>query len=299
MTTARLIRMPTPSKPTRKAKRFLRWLRQNAVFRVAVIAVIVLSSLSIGAHTFPLDTPWVVKALAILDFAITVFFVVELAVRIAAERRWYHFFTRRGANTKTGASGRGWNWFDFLIVAASLAPTGAGNEVLLGRLLRLFRVMRLVSFVPELRLLINALLAVLPRMGYVALMMFIIFYMYATLGSFLFAGINDALWGHVGRALLSLFRIATFEDWTDIMYETMAIYPLSWVYYLSFIFISAFVFLNMMIGVVVEGLQEAHNAEAQANAQLNTTDTNAIERRLARIEAMLVAREKPSDDQRR
>jgi voltage-gated sodium channel len=42
------------------------------------------------------------------------------------------------------------------------------------------------------------------------------------------------------------------------MYETMAVYSLSWIYYLTFIFFSAFVFLNMMIGIVVEVLDEEH-----------------------------------------
>ena len=43
----------------------------------------------------------------------------------------------------------------------------------------------------------------------------------------------------------------TFEDWTDVMYETMTVYPLSWAYYLTFIFFTAFAFLNMVIGIVV------------------------------------------------
>jgi len=58
--------------------------------------------------------------------------------------------------------------------------------------------------------------------------------------------------------MLTLFRVMTFEDWTDVMYETMTIYPISWVYYLSFIFFTAFAFLNMVIGVVVNVLNEEH-----------------------------------------
>ncbi len=95
-------------------------------------------------------------------------------------------------------------------------------------------------------------------MGYVALLMFIIFYLYAVIGNLLFADINPTLWGDLGISLLTLFRVATFEDWTDVMYETMAVYSLSWIYYLTFIFFSAFVFLNMMIGIVVEVLDEEH-----------------------------------------
>jgi voltage-gated sodium channel len=132
--------------------------------------------------------------------------------------------------------------------------------VLLGRLLRVFRVLRLVSVIPELRFLIDSLFKAMPRMGYIALLMFIIFYIYATIGSMLFGAIDETLWSDVAVSMLTLFRVVTFEDWTDIMYATMAVYPLSWIYYLTFIFLTAFVFLNMMIGSILEVMGEEKNA---------------------------------------
>ena len=110
--------------------------------------------------------------------------------------------------------------------------------------------------VPELRMLINALLKAIPRMGYIALLMFVIFYIYGAIGSMFFANVNDFLWGDVSIAMLTLFRISTFESWTSIMYETMEVYPLSWLYYLSFIFLTTFVFLNMMVGAVLDVMGE-------------------------------------------
>ena len=59
------------------------------------------------------------------------------------------------------------------------------------------------------------------------------------------------------------------------MYETMAVYPLSWSYYLTFIFFTAFAFLNMVIGIVVNVLEDEHakeraeQAEEDGNATLN------------------------------
>jgi voltage-gated sodium channel len=87
---------------------------------------------------------------------------------------------------------------------------------------------------------------------YTSLLMFIIFYIYGAIGSMLFSAIDESLWGDVAISMLTLFRVATFEDWTDIMYATMAVHPLSWIYYLTFIFLTAFVFLNMMIGSILE-----------------------------------------------
>ena len=239
-------------------KQRLSAVRDNKIFQFFVISIILLSSLSIGLRTYDLPNA-VHLTLSWVDYGVTLFFLIEISIRILAEDKPWHFFLRR--------KGWGWNWFDFIIVCLSLIHLEGTDFILLGRLLRLFRVMRLISFIPQLRLLVSALLMALPRMGYVALMMFVIFYMYATLGSLLFEHINPELWGDVGIAMLTLFRVATFEDWTDVMYETMAHYPVSWIYYVSFIFLSAFVFLNMMIGIIINVLEEQHNKADSAQEQ--------------------------------
>lgn len=220
-------------------------IRDNKLFEIFVITIILFSSLMIGIRTYQLH-PIAESVLTFLDYAVTLFFLVEILIRMAAEPRLRDFFKK------------GWNVFDFVIVVVSLIPLDDSEYALIARMLRLFRVMRLISFIPELRVLVSALITALPRMGYVALLMFIIFYLYAVIGNLLFSQINPQLWGDLGIALLTLFRVATFEDWTDVMYETMAVYSLSWMYYISFIFFSAFVFLNMMIGIVVDVLDEEH-----------------------------------------
>ncbi len=236
----------------------LRALRHNALFEWFTVAVIILSALTIGVKSY--DMPgWANHALRALDWLVTLYFVIEITVRFFADGG--RAFWRKG-----------WNIFDFIIVAASLIPVDESEYALLARLLRLFRVMRLVYFVPQLRMMVEALLVAIPRMGYVALMMFIIFYIYGAAGNLFFAKINEVLWGDVGVSMLTLFRVSTFEDWTDVMYETMAVYPFSWIFYLSFIFLTAFVFLNMMIGVVINVMQEAHEKmEADKNGAADKT----------------------------
>ena len=256
-------------------------IRENKLFETFVIFVIVFSALVIGAKTYPVGTR-TFEALKVLDVAITLFFLVEILIRMAAERGLKAFFSK------------GWNVFDFLIVTASLIPVDESEMALLGRLLRIFRVLRLVSLIPELRVLLNAFMRSLPRLGYVALLMFIIFYIYAAVGSIFFNAVNPELWGNISVAMLTLFRVATFEDWTDVMYETMGEYPISWLYYLTFIFIVAFVFLNMMIGIVLETLQREHEELARSEGEGKAGEvhwirehTEAMERRLGRIEEML------------
>ncbi|NQZ23136.1 MAG: ion transporter [Colwellia sp.] len=265
-----------------RTQRQLKKIDSSPIFQWSIIAVIIFSALLIGAKTHDLPIQ-IVKILAFLDSAITVFFVIELTIRFMA-------FPNKKDFLKNG-----WNVFDTLIVIGSLIPTG-GSGVLLARLLRVFRVLRLVSMVPELRLLINALIKAIPRMGYIALLMFVIFYIYAAVGSMVFHQINEVLWGDVSISMLTLFRIATFEDWTDVMYETMAIHPLSWIYYLSFIFLTAFIFLNMMVGTVLEVMSEEHeNFRAEQHGETgeggepaSRAQIDRLEIELAEIKALLL-----------
>ncbi|MCP3867664.1 MAG: ion transporter [Gammaproteobacteria bacterium] len=257
-------------------------LRNNKAFELFVIAVIIFSALIIGAKTYDVS-PGLLRLFEILDLAVTIFFLVEILIRMLAERSLKQFFSK------------GWNIFDFIIVTASLIPVDESEMALLGRLLRIFRVLRLISVIPELRVMLNAFLKSLPRMGYVSLLMFIIFYIYAAIGSMFFHTINPVLWENISISMLTLFRVATFEDWTDVMYETMAVHPLSWIYYLSFIFMVAFIFLNMMIGIVLEVLQKEHEEFDRAHGEGEAGEvhwirmhTEEMEKRMERMEAMLV-----------
>ncbi|MGL6315021.1 ion transporter [Vibrio sp. WXL103] len=236
-------------------------INNNKYFQAFTVMVIILAALTIGAKTFELPHE-VITTLYWLDQAILLFFLVEIIIKFVSYPSKVDFFKN------------GWNLFDLLIVIGSLIPAG-GQGVLIARLLRVFRVLRLVSAVPQLKLLINALFKAIPKMGYIGVLMFIIFYIYAVVGSLIFSKINSVLWGDVSISMLTLFRIATFEDWTDVMYETMSVYPMSWLFYLTFIFLTAFVFLNMMIGVVIETMTAEHalaEEEKQQEMPLISTD---------------------------
>lgn len=222
-------------------------LKNNKAFELLVVAVIIISALEIGAKTFELPAT-ALSLTDVLDVFITLFFLFEISIRFITDDDKKNFFKN------------GWNIFDTLVVVISLIPINDSEMALLARLIRVFRVLRMVSVVPELRVLINSLVKALPQLGYVVLLMFIIFYIYAAVGSFIFKDINPTLWGDIAISMLTLFRIMTFEDWTDIQYETMDVYPMSWIFYLSFIFFTAFAFLNMVIGIVVNVMEEEHAA---------------------------------------
>jgi voltage-gated sodium channel len=225
-------------------------IRNNKLFESFIIVVIMASALIVGIKTYEVPT-WALTAVYWLDIFITLIFIIELSIRFVAEERKRDFFKS------------GWNMFDLFIVTVSLIPIDNTDMALVARLVRVFRVLRMVSIIPELRTLLNSLLIALPRLGYVMALMFIIFYIYAAAGSLMFNEINPFLWGDIAVSMLTLFRVMTFEDWTDVMYEVMAVYGWAWTFFVSFIFLTAFAFLNMVIGIVVNVLEEEHKRERQ------------------------------------
>ncbi|WP_329601888.1 ion transporter [Sansalvadorimonas verongulae] len=249
-------------------------IRSNPTFEVVVMAVIVSSALVIGMKTFPFSTKYV-TILTGVDYFISFFFLTELFVRFMAEDSLKNYVKSA------------WNIFDTIVIVISIIPIDNSELVLIGRVLRIFRVLRMITVVPELRVLLTSLVKVMPKIGYVSAFMFIIFYIYAAIGSTFFQEINSKLWGDISISLLTLFRVMTFEDWTDVMYQTMEVYPLSWTYYLSFIFLTAFAFLNMIIGVVVNELEHASDDDKNKETAERDELLHQVLARLDKIEGRL------------
>ncbi len=172
-------------------------------------------------------------------------FIVEAIIKLAAVAPNFDRYFRDG-----------WNLFDFTIIVVSLIPA-TGQLATLARLARLLRVLRLISTLPELRLIVATLVRSIPSMAHVLMLMSIIFYVYGVAGFHLFHTIDPEHWRTLGISLLSLFRIVTLEDWTDIMYAAMAAKPWAWIYFVSFVVLGTFVVINLFIAVVINNLDEA------------------------------------------
>ncbi len=250
-------------------------VRSNKIFETFVISIIIFSALVVGVKTYDIPSK-VEKVVGILDWLITAIFLVEITVRFLGEKDKRHFFRNP------------WNVFDTLIVLVSIIPIDNSEMAVIGRLVRIFRVLRMVSIIPELRVLLNSLVKALPQLGYIMLLLFIIFYIYAAVGSTFFSEINPNLWGDIAVSMLTLFRVMTFEDWTDVMYETMAVYRFSWVYYLSFIFFTAFAFLNMVIGIVVSALEKEQLRMQAENEMQEEDDMATLKQDIAELKSMMM-----------
>ena len=244
-------------------------------FQHGITGVIILNAAVIGLDTSPALTERYGTLFAWLNTIFLWIFVAEAALKIAA------VYPRIGRYF-----GDGWNVFDFTIVAVSLIPA-TGELATLARLARLLRVLRLVSSFPELRLIVATLVRSIPSMGHVLILLSIIFYMYGVAGYHLFHQADPTHWRSLGIALLSLFRIVTLEDWTDIMYAAMAHYDWAWIYFVSFVVMGTFVVVNLFIAVVLNNLDEAKTERLK---ELQTPPTrDEILRELKSTQAALQA----------
>jgi len=251
---------------------------ESRAFRVGIIALIILNGIVIGAATSDSVVDHAGEWLRRLDDIILWIFVAEVILKLTAV--WPHpsrYFRDP------------WNDFDFAVVALSLIPA-SGQFATVARLLRLLRVMRLISAIPELRLIVSTLLRSLPSMGHVVLLMSIVFYIYGVAGYHIFHDHDPQHWGTLGLALLTLFRIVTLEDWTDVMYIAMELHPLAWIYFVSFVVVGTFVIINLFIAVVLNNLEASKRKQRQshpASPEELLAELRELKESAARIEERL------------
>jgi voltage-gated sodium channel len=213
--------------------------------------------------------------LYVLDYIVTIYFVIELAIKMTAEDKFLNFFKS------------GWNIFDFVIVAVTLIPLSNSSFAAIARLLRVFRILRLFTARPELKSIIDMLIKAIPSIVDIVILLFIIFYIYAIMGSFLFQEMPSGLWNNFLIAMLTLFRVFTFEDWTDVMYETMEIYPWSWIYFISFIVIAAFVFFNLFVAVIIGEMQKMQDEKMKDEIHEDSKKLDILMEEVRELKKML------------
>ena len=219
--------------------KFLYNLKESRIFQFVVISIIILNAITIGVNTYELSD-FTRLAINYLDYSITIFFVIEIIIRFVGEPKKLQFFKS------------GWNVFDTIIVLISLIPIPNNSSFLLLRLLRVFRVLRIISVVPELKKIIEALLTSVKRVFYVGLLLFIILYIYATIGSILFSTDIPERWSDVGVAMITLFQVLTLSSWEQVMLPLQDDYWWAWIYFFSFIIICGITMLNLLIAILVD-----------------------------------------------
>ncbi len=280
-------------------------------FQRFITAVILFAGVLVGAETYPAFHEKYLGPLHLLDQLVLAIFTAEIVIKVIAEggKPWRFFKDA-------------WNCFDFVVVAASFVPFGGGQALVVLRLVRLLRVLRLVRALPKLQLLVSALLKSIPSMGYVSVLLFLLFYVYGVAAVFLF-GKNDPIhFENLQLSLLTLFRVVTLEGWTELMYiqmygcaghgydgkEALCMHSeaqpiLGALFFVSFVLVGTMIILNLFIGVIMNGMTEAQeDAEKErADAARKALGEAAppLDEELATISEQLAVLQKALQDAQR
>lgn len=270
-----------------KFAKMMKSIADSNAFQAFITAVIFLAGILVGFQTYPLDEE-LAEIVSLLDEMVLGIFLFEVVIKIFAEGKtpWIYFKDA-------------WNIFDFLVVSFSFFnPGGGGRATRVLRMIRLLRVLKLVRALPKLRIIVVGLFKSFSSIVYIAILLMLILYLYSVIGNSLFKENDPIHFGSLHASLLSLFRCATMDDWTDIMYVNMvgcdkyhynpahctnpqALGVISVIYFCSFIILSAMMVLNLFIGVITSSMEEAQtelSSEILLETQLKNVQSEDIMR---------------------
>eukprot|EP00924_Labyrinthula_sp_SR-Ha-C_P008749 augustus_masked-scaffold_2-processed-gene-1.9-mRNA-1 protein AED:0.18 eAED:0.18 QI:0/-1/0/1/-1/1/1/0/853 len=267
---------------------------KSAVFNNFIIIVILVAGVVVGLQTYPSLSGS--SFLHALDTGILVIFSIEVLLKTVAEGLcpWKYFIKRKSLQK--------WNIFDYIVVVGSLLP-GSGSMLTILRLLRLLRVLKLVKSLPALQIIVVALIKGVSSITYIGVILLLVFYFFSIIGMILFQENDPWHFGDLLTSLLTMFRLATMEDWTDVMYINIfgcdkygyGEFPqyckspvsqpaIAAMYFIIFIFIGALVLMTLFIGVVTTSMEEATEQQQEEQSLLRRLEEIKDEKNLSEEE---------------
>uniref|UniRef100_A0A1I8GAZ5 Voltage-dependent T-type calcium channel subunit alpha-1G n=1 Tax=Macrostomum lignano TaxID=282301 RepID=A0A1I8GAZ5_9PLAT len=248
-----------------------------------VIATIIGLNVITMAMEFYLMPKELDYALKTANYIFTSVFIIEAVCKVVALGAKRYFKDR-------------WNQLDVLIVVLSVsgivleemeAKIIPINPTIIRvmRVLRIARVLKLLKMAKGIRALLDTVIQALPQVGNLGLLFFLLFFIFAALGVELFGrlecsldnpcvGLNrHAHFENFGMAFLTLFRIATGDNWNGIMKDTLrkkcdasdqcvknccVSHVIAPIYFVVFVLMAQFVLVNVVVAVLMKHLEESH-----------------------------------------
>ena len=221
---------------------------ENNYFVTFITSVIIINAITLGLETSKnIKTEYGVYLSFIDTIALTIF-TIELLAKITVYK--LRFFRDS------------WNIFDFIIVVVSLIPASGPFSVL--RAFRIFRTLRLLSIVPSMKRIIQAIFISIPGILSVGTIIILIFYISSVLTTTFFGEKFYEWFGTIGDSMYTLFQIMTLESWSmGIVRPVMKEFPLAWLFFVPFILVTTFAILNLFIGIIVDAMQQISKDDHQ------------------------------------
>lgn len=282
----------------------VRTLVDSTVFQNIILCVIIFNSVLMGLQTSPAIEAAIGPVLVVLDWICLGIFIVEIVLKFIGYG--FRFFTS------------GWNIFDLIIVVLSLISGLAFLKVL--RVFRVFRVfrslkalkslkamrsLRMVSGLRNLRIIVEAIGKSIPGIFWSAILLLLVYYMFALIGTTVFGPSFPDWFGDMGRSMYTLFQVMTLESWSmGISRPVMEAFSWAWAYFVPFVLIASFLIMNVVVGIVVNAISEVSALEVKEKIKEEAADDSSsdhdklkeeiriLKEQLAKVEALIEKEEK-------
>jgi len=237
-------------------------LVESNKFQNFIMGLILLNGITMGIETSKSMALEYGSFFTLFNTFVVTVFTIEILLRISVY--------------KTAFFKDPWSIFDFVIVAISLVPSGAGFGIF--RVLRVLRLFRLITVVPQMKKIVVALLKVIPGIGSIAALLTLFFYIFAIMSTQLFGERFPQWFGTLGESFYTLFQVMTLESWSmGIVRPIMDVYPLAWVFFVPFIFVSTFIIVNLIIAIVVDAMNDMNASDEAVLEQEKQHHTDALQ----------------------
>lgn len=154
----------------------------------------------------------------------------------------------------------GWNIFDFIIVFISWAPLLGFPKITILRLFRAFRAFRLFNRVPAIRSILIGVAKSLPGVSNAFVLLVIIMGIWSILGVQWFRHDFPILFGHFGKAMLTVFQVMTFDSWVSEITRPICLYyndPIAPLYFISYVFVTGIIMMNVVVAILLDQFMKA------------------------------------------
>ncbi len=248
-------------------------LVESNKFKNFIIWLIVINGVILGIATsktiMSSDYGYLVT---LIDNIIIGIFTIEIILRIYVHR--LSFFKDP------------WSLFDFFVVVISLIPANDGLSVL--RALRVLRLFRLLTIVPQMRVIIAALVKVIPGIGSISMVVLLFFYVFSIMATHLFAEAFPVWFGDLGKSMYTLFQVMTLESWSmGISRPVMDVYPYAWVFFLVFILLVTFIMINLFIGIIVDAIFTIKEEEKAKNPPKDEVTIESLQNEISELKLLM------------
>lgn len=242
----------------------LKKISTSSWFSTLIIWVIIANAATFAAASYELsDTTemWLERA----EMVFLAVYVAEMFIRIGAYRFNLVEFCRSPFRA-----------LELGIVGAAFVPF-ITNQIVLLRLVRIFRVARLARYMPDIKILLDGLKRALPPSASLAALTALMSFIWASIGWMMFSGKmpegTPGYFDNIGEGMLTLFEFLTLEGWNDILRDLREVTPWAIPFVISYILVATYIVVNLVVGIIINALDNAYRKAAADEVAGNLKQT--------------------------